>query len=277
MKKTIGWLALLAALLLPVLALADVIPVDEAHFPDPVFRAYMEREFGSGIDEDEQFEVVGFHIEDAGISSLEGIQYLPSLENLICHCGQMTVLDVSGMTELQTLTCGGGKLTSLNVSGCSALREVNCEGNSLIVYTDTGKYDLSRLPGFDPARIQRCSAAAPDGAPVKASLSGSTLTLEKPALFSYLYDAGEGFSVTFTLDVRFVAKDEILTLPAGLEVIEEEAFMGILARVVVVPDECRRIEARAFVDCPNLVEISVPRNCEVMQNACDASVTITRR
>ena len=100
MKKTIGMLALLAALLLPVLALAEVIPVDAAHFPDPVFRAYIERELGNEIDEDEQFEVIGFHIEDEGISSLEGIQYLPSLENLICRCGQMTFLDVSGMTEL---------------------------------------------------------------------------------------------------------------------------------------------------------------------------------
>ena len=55
MKKTIGFLAVLAALiLLPIVALADSVPVDAAHFPDPNFRAYLYEQFGGEISESEQ-------------------------------------------------------------------------------------------------------------------------------------------------------------------------------------------------------------------------------
>ena len=39
---------------------------------------------------------------------------------------------------------------------------------------------------------------------------------------------------------------------------DEEAFEGIAADRVIIPDGCQRIEARAFVNCPNLREIHIP-------------------
>ena len=72
------------------------------------------------------------------------------------------------------------------------------------------------------------------------------------------------------------AKD-VLILPAGLEVIKADAFAGIAAQKVVIPDGCRTIEPGAFLNCPHLVEISLPSSCTLAANAVSANVTVTRR
>ncbi len=54
-----------------------------------------------------------------------------------------------------------------------------------------------------------------------------------------------------------------LTLPGFLTEIEEEAFVGIAAEVVVIPESCTSIGARAFADCPNLTYIVLPVGSEI--------------
>ena len=44
----------------------------------------------------------------------------------------------------------------------------------------------------------------------------------------------------------------VLTLPAGLKKIASEAFMGVTAEVIVVPEEVAEIGSRAFAGCENL-------------------------
>ena len=59
------------------------------------------------------------------------------------------------------------------------------------------------------------------------------------------------------------ARAGVLTLPAGLEIIEEEAFAGnISLDQVVVPQGTRRIESQAFADCENMTEIYLPDTIE---------------
>ncbi|MBE5796384.1 MAG: hypothetical protein E7327_03295 [Clostridiales bacterium] len=50
-----------------------------------------------------------------------------------------------------------------------------------------------------------------------------------------------------------------LKLPAALTVIEDEAFVGIAAEVVVIPASCTSIGSHAFADCPNLKYIVMPK------------------
>ena len=50
----------------------------------------------------------------------------------------------------------------------------------------------------------------------------------------------------------------IFSLPAGLTEIEEEAFAGIAAEKIIVPQGVTRIGDRAFADCPNLKELELP-------------------
>ena len=59
-------------------------------------------------------------------------------------------------------------------------------------------------------------------------------------------------------DLPVVVLPESLTLPSQIKIIEEEAFSGIEAQWIVVPDGCQTIEARAFASCPSLNFITLP-------------------
>ena len=64
---------------------------------------------------------------------------------------------------------------------------------------------------------------------------------------------------------------DVLTLPAGLTRIEDEAFCGIRAQVVVVPDGCLSIGHRAFADCAALRYVVLPAtSVEIAEDAFDA-------
>ena len=49
-----------------------------------------------------------------------------------------------------------------------------------------------------------------------------------------------------------ICKNQILTLPTMLKKIDKEAFAGVTAEVIVVPEGVTEIGSRAFADCPNL-------------------------
>ena len=77
--------------------------------------------------------------------------------------------------------------------------------------------------------------------------------------------------------IYYVYTADILTLPSALTIIESEAFAGISAEKVVVPDGCRSIATGAFSSCPNLREISIPSTCTLEDNAVPSAVTIIIR
>ena len=49
-----------------------------------------------------------------------------------------------------------------------------------------------------------------------------------------------------------------LNLPAGLQIIDEEAFTAVSAQRIVVPEGCLTLGARAFADCDGLKLVEVP-------------------
>ena len=187
---------------------------------------------------------------------------------LECGGNQLTSLDVSSNTALQTLSCSWNQLTSLNVSANTALQWLSCSWNQLTIIANNGQFDLSTLLGFDVTR-----ASAWNG----GTVSGTVLTVPASGEVTYIYDCGNGYKVMFTLIITAPSDSKAITLPASLKTIEAEAFSGIAAEIVIVPDGCVSIASGAFMDCPNLEEISVPANCEVAEGACAETVTITRR
>ena len=56
-------------------------------------------------------------------------------------------------------------------------------------------------------------------------------------------------------------------LPTGTLGIQSEAFVGIAATVVYIPNSCRSIGAAAFRDCPNLRQIQIPAGCTIGEDA----------
>ena len=111
------------------------VPLDEAHFPDKVFREYLwynidENEDGQ-LSVEECGAVEEILIYYSGVTSLEGIEYFYALTELNCSGNDLTSLDVSKNTALTELNCSGNDLTSLDLSQNTALKNLYCDNNQL--------------------------------------------------------------------------------------------------------------------------------------------------
>ena len=134
------------------------IKIDEAHFPDLYFRAYV-KNFDNNDDgyfSDSEIEAVtsfgwvgGPHPDNnpynseatgtliqngnlwAKIKSIEGVKYFKNLEWLYVYNDKIENIDVSGMTKLGDLRCYGNKITSINAYGCTSLWNLEAYDNEL--------------------------------------------------------------------------------------------------------------------------------------------------
>ncbi|MDO5401133.1 MAG: leucine-rich repeat domain-containing protein [Eubacteriales bacterium] len=110
------------------------LAVDEARFPDPVFRAYVLETVdtdGDGLLSPEEAAVTGVNVAGLGIASLEGIASFPALTVLECQNNALSELDLSGNPALEELRCYRNSLTRLDVTGCPALARLYCGNNQL--------------------------------------------------------------------------------------------------------------------------------------------------
>lgn len=86
-----------------------------------------------------------------------------ALTYLNCNDNQLTSLDLSKNTALTKLGCHDNQLTSLDLSKNTALDTLDCSGNKRsLELSDSGRFDLSTLPGFDADR-----AVWPEGVTVE--------------------------------------------------------------------------------------------------------------
>lgn len=86
-----------------------------------------------------------------------------NLTILSCNSNLLTSLDVSNNPNLILLDCERNLLTSLNVSKNTELDTLDCSGNKRsLELSDSGRFDLSTLPGFDADR-----AVWPEGVTVE--------------------------------------------------------------------------------------------------------------
>ena len=76
-------------------------------------------------------DVAGDYYNPGTLTSLRGIEYFESLEELFCLYNQLTALDVSRNTALTYLDCDDNLLPSLDVSRNTALTTLYCSDNQL--------------------------------------------------------------------------------------------------------------------------------------------------
>ena len=114
------------------------VEINEANFPDAVFRKYVADNFdkdGDGVLSAEEIkavtEIILFTFMDSGVSDLSGIEYFTSLTKLYCTANNLTSLDLSKNTALTELYCPDNNLTSLDLSKNTALTELYCADNNL--------------------------------------------------------------------------------------------------------------------------------------------------
>ena len=108
-----------------------IVNIDEAHFPDPVFRDYVKTfDFTEDniLTRDEMELVTKIDTHNlSGVTSLKGVEYFEKVTDLDCANNDLVTLDVSALKLLRTLNVYNNKsLTSLKIKGCTNLRELTC-------------------------------------------------------------------------------------------------------------------------------------------------------
>ena len=149
----------LSALPLSAAAEGDV-EINEANFPDEVFRQYVEMFDNNGdgyLSEEERgwycypgeggtyvgaYEIA---LDTKNITSLKGIEYFTELLYLYCSWCELTSLDLSQNTLLKELFCGHNQLTSLNLINNTELEWLNCIFNKLTALDVSKSTELRRL------------------------------------------------------------------------------------------------------------------------------------
>ena len=150
----------------PLLAAAlhytlEGIPIDEAHFPDPNFRAYVAEDLDPNGDlwltPQEIAAVTDISCAERGIASLQGIACFSNLDYLDCSYNQLLELDLSGNALLTELDCSFNETLKaldlsvlpdfelLTCSGCVSLKELDVSENPELTELDCRECALTAL------------------------------------------------------------------------------------------------------------------------------------
>ncbi len=180
------WLCFLLAIfmilgLMPMSArAADGITIDEVNFPDVNFRTYVRNSFekdgDNSLSASELEAAKTINVRGYGIKTMKGLEYF---------------------TSLTKLDCSDNQLTSLKVSDNRLLRELSCTGNAITISIGADRlFDLTALPySFSPTNITQWTGGQMyRGNYVQVNDGSSKVT--------YNYDCGNGFSATFTMNVK---------------------------------------------------------------------------
>ena len=153
---------------------------------------------------------------------------------------QVTLLDYDTFmycTNLQTVILPEG-LTTIRPGAfreCISLADVKIPAS--VTFIEEGAF-----PAFDQAYI-RCVAGS----------------------YAHDYAVRNSVAIKELIDPGFSSD---MTLPSALKTIEAEAFSGIAAAGVTVPDGTTSIGSKAFANCPNLKMIRIPASVKTI--AADA-------
>lgn len=115
-------------------------PVNEMHFPDPVFREYVRKIAGGPV----------LTNEKARQTEVLDVSNNRKLVELTVFLNQLTALDVSSNYLLKKLACFENQIETLDLRSNKKLQPLQCQNNRL------SWLDLSSSTALDPAKVD-CS------------------------------------------------------------------------------------------------------------------------
>ena len=252
MMKRVFAVFLAIILLVPALSVAtDEIEIGSTNFPNASLRTFL-RQIDSdqdgylSLEEREAISLI-FLNQPTGTTpagTLQGIEFLPNLTNLLCEKNNLTGIDATHNTHLIKINCQSNYLRTLLVSGCAELQELLCTNNKLTELDVSGLTNLKKLycsrnelacidvTGLDALEDFACNnnfltvqlsggrfdlRTLPGFDPDRASdWQGGTvedgyLTAPVGAAVTYTYDCGNGFSADFML-LTEASDDAVVTV-----------------------------------------------------------------
>lgn len=84
------------------------VAITPENFQDEIFGVYLynfDKDSDGVLSDSEIAAITGLNLSGMGITAIEGIHYLTSLQSLDCSNNKLTALDLSGNTALTTLSC----------------------------------------------------------------------------------------------------------------------------------------------------------------------------
>ena len=150
----------------------------------------------------------------------------------------------------------------------------------MMVQTNSHSYSPDNAVALEGETVQFeplcCDDRFEIGSVTVTAEDGSPVACERYSEYYEEYDFTDtgwrfimpGTPVTVRVTLGFGTPD--FTLPAFLTTVEEEAFEGIAASVVDIPESCVSIGAHAFRNCPNLTQIRIPDGCALGTDVFDS-------
>ncbi len=159
--RSLAVLSVLALLCAACPALAAV-SVDEASFPDPVFREIVQgfdKNRDGTLSDSEIKAVTSIDCSGKLIRDLTGIGVFTSLKTLNAGSNLLASLDVTGCVRLQELICKNNPLLELNVTGAPKLQHLDCESTYMTELDLSGNPELDDLCVTNMFSLTRLSLA----------------------------------------------------------------------------------------------------------------------
>ncbi len=247
----------------------DGILINAAAFPDSAFRAYV----NNCIDTDgdgwlsvvEMGDTDEILMENAStLADMRGIEYFPNLVYLVVgHQANLTAVDLSANKAVRSIDIYDTGLTALDVSGLS-LRYLYVSSSPVSELTLGEQPNLEILScfgtDFTTLNIENCPHI------VEAYLTGARDDSD-PRFVTWLTDMY--YALEVGRDIKVYAgpvemNEPDFTLPANLGVIEDEAFAGIAAHTVRIPDNVTHIGANVFDGCTELHQVYIPAGANLI-------------
>lgn len=115
---------------------SQMIAIDEATFPDTIFRSYISKSFDSNQDgmlssEEIQSVIMIIAPEDPSLTSLQGISYFTELQSLTFSNTGVSEVDLTSNTKLTFVACNNTPIITLTLPNDSSITEIDTTGTSL--------------------------------------------------------------------------------------------------------------------------------------------------